>query len=166
MLMGSRYLLFAVLGSSLPMSAAADICKYLDAEGRTVYSTTPIKNAKRVACFKSAAPPPAPVDSDESVVRREQRLERSVDSMPSTKVDSATQVRRDNDRRGILKDELAQEGKLLSEAQVRLEEQEAMRHGEERNYQKVLDRLKPYQDQVNRHQRNIDSIQKELDNLR
>ena len=89
-----------------------------------------------------------------------------MESSPSNKVDSATQARRDDDRRSILKDELAGEKALLDEAQKRFEEEEAIRNGDERNYQRVLDRLKPFQDRVNQHQRNIDSITKELENTR
>jgi hypothetical protein len=44
-------------------------------------------------------------------------------------------------------------------------EQEAVREGGEKNYQRVLDRLKPYQDSVQLHERNIDALQKEIGNL-
>ena len=41
-----------------------------------------------------------------------------------------------------------------------------MRTGDEKNYQRVLDRLQPYKDRVAQHERNIQAIQKELNNLR
>ena len=41
-----------------------------------------------------------------------------------------------------------------------------MRFGDEKNYQRVLDRLKPYQDDVERHERNVAALQKELSNVR
>lgn len=162
MLMESRVfaLLFAL--ACTQASAAADICKYVDDEGRTVYSTVPIKNGKKQVCFKSAAPPPPAATDEESAARSE----RAVRSEPHARVDGATQSKRDNDRREILKAELSKEMKLLDEAQRRYEEEEAVRSGDERNYQKVLDRLKPYQDTVNRHKRNVDSLQQELANVR
>ena len=162
MLMEFRTITLAVCAGLASLAFGADICKYTDEDGRTVYSTVPIKNAKKIVCFKSAAPPPPPATDEESA----SRSERAVESAPAPKVDSSTQARRDNDRRSILLSELAQERKLLDDAQKRFEEEEAIRHGDERNYQRVLDRLKPFQDKVNLHQRNIESIQKEIDNLR
>ncbi|MGL4408555.1 MAG: DUF4124 domain-containing protein, partial [Zoogloea sp.] len=47
-----------------------------------------------------------------------------------------------------------------------LAEQEAVRYGDERNYQKVLDRLQPYKDKVQMHERNIEALRRELANLR
>ncbi len=41
-----------------------------------------------------------------------------------------------------------------------------MRHGDERNYQRVLDRLKPFQEAVERHERNVAALKKELGALR
>jgi len=163
MLMEKKFWMAAALAACIPAATAADICKYTDEDGRIVYSTVPIKNGKKVACFKTAAPPPQPPERDEEPSKR---TERAMESSPSNKVDSATQARRDDDRRSILKDELAREKALLDEAQKRFEEEEAIRYGDERNYQRVLDRLKPFQDRVNQHQRNIDSITKELENTR
>lgn len=166
MLMDQRFWMTAAFAICTQLATAADICKYTDADGRTVYSTVPIKNGKKVACFKTAAPPPPPPEADVEPSKRAERAERAVESSPSAKVDSATQAQRDNDRRSILQDELTRERKLLDEAQKRFDEEEAIRSGDERNYQRVLDRLKPFQDRINQHQRNIDSITRELDNLR
>ncbi|MCC6658486.1 MAG: DUF4124 domain-containing protein, partial [Rhodocyclaceae bacterium] len=73
---------------------------------------------------------------------------------------------RDNDRRKILDQELATEQKMLDEARKALAEQEAVRTGDERNYQRVLDRLQPYKDKVALHERNIEALKKEIGNLR
>ena len=47
------------------------------------------------------------------------------------------------------------EEKGLADAKAKLAEQESIRNGDEKNYQRVLDRLKPYQDAVERHERNV-----------
>ena len=51
----------------------------------------------------------------------------------------------------------AAEGKL-AEARKNLAEQEAIRGGDERNYARVLERLKPYQDAVEQAQREVDGL--------
>lgn len=82
------------------------------------------------------------------------------------KVDSGTQKQRDTDRRKILERELASEEQLLDRARKDLAEQESIRLGSERNYQRVLDRLEPYQKKVKLHEDNVANLKKELANLR
>ena len=82
------------------------------------------------------------------------------------RVDRDTQKSRDDGRRRILEDELTTEAKGLSDARAKLAEQEGIRNGDEKNYQRVLDRLKPFQDAVERHERNIAALKKELAGLR
>ena len=78
------------------------------------------------------------------------------------RVDPSTQRARDGGRRRILEDELATEQRSLDHAKQELSTQEGQRNGDERNYQKVLERLKPYQDAVERHERNVAALQQEL----
>ncbi|MDH4151826.1 MAG: DUF4124 domain-containing protein [Betaproteobacteria bacterium] len=82
------------------------------------------------------------------------------------KVDTPTQQQRDGERRKILEQELANEQKLLDQAKKDLAEQEAIRLGSERNYQRVLDRLAPFQKKVALHESNIANLRKELSTLR
>ncbi len=82
------------------------------------------------------------------------------------RVDKDTQKGRDNSRRRILEDELMQEQQLLSHAKNALSQQESVRNPDERNPQRVLDRLRPYQEVVDRHARNIEALNKELANNR
>jgi hypothetical protein len=64
-----------------------------------------------------------------------------------------------------LQQELAKEQELLAEAKKALAEQEAVRSGDERNYARVLERLRPYQESVELHEKNIAALQRELANL-
>ena len=82
------------------------------------------------------------------------------------KVGETAQKERDNDRRRILENELEAEKRNLEQARKDLAEQEAIRTGDERNYQRVLDRLEPYKNKVALHERNIEAIEKELAKLR
>jgi hypothetical protein len=68
-------------------------------------------------------------------------------------------------QREILEKELASEQQLLAKAQKDLADQEAIRTGDERNYARVLERLQPYKDSVETHQKNIEALQRELSNL-
>jgi hypothetical protein len=78
------------------------------------------------------------------------------------RVDGETQKARDNDRRKILEQELANEQKLLEQARKELAEQDSVRLGSERNYQRVLDRLEPYKKRVKLHEDNIANLRREL----
>jgi hypothetical protein len=82
------------------------------------------------------------------------------------RIEPGTQKTRDNDRRRILEEELATEQRALDDAKKELAEQEGQRSGDERNYQRVLDRLQPYKDRVQLHERNIDALHREIANLR
>ena len=61
--------------------------------------------------------------------------------------------------------ELTQEESMLADARKKLAEQEAVRGGSESNYAKVLERLKPYQDTVEVHEKNVEALKRELNNL-
>jgi hypothetical protein len=68
-------------------------------------------------------------------------------------------------QRDVLEQELATEEGLLTKARQALTEQEAVRSGDERNYARVLERLQPYKDSVDLHQKNVEALKRELVNL-
>ena len=68
-------------------------------------------------------------------------------------------------QRETIERELNQEQGMLSDARQKLSEQEGVRGGEEKNYARVLERLKPYQDTVEVHQKNVEALKRELNNL-
>jgi hypothetical protein len=82
------------------------------------------------------------------------------------RVDGDTQRSRDAERRRILEQELANEQKLLDGARKELAEQESQRLGNERNYQRVLDRLEPFKKKVKLHEDNVANLRRELANAR
>ena len=69
-------------------------------------------------------------------------------------------------QREILETELAQEQAALAKARQQLAEQEQVRYGNERNYARVEERLQPFKDSVETHQKNIEALRRELANLR
>jgi hypothetical protein len=167
----TRALPFLLLAVSGPV--AAETCKYVDAEGRIIYSNTPNnppKGAKKVKCFEDPAPRPAPAaeaprsGSDGSPAQPPRNADQPKSEFP--KVDGETQRKRDLERQKILEEELANEEQALEQARQELAEQEAVRTGGERNYQRYLDRVQPFRDAVSNHERNIEAIRRELNTLR
>jgi hypothetical protein len=142
--------------------ALAEVCVYVDSEGHVTYSNVteaPPKGTKKLRCFKEA-PPAAqaqPRSATESAPRQ---------GSDFPKVDEQTQKRRDNDRRRILEEELVAEQQQLDAARKELSAQESTRYGDERNYQRYLDRVQPYRDKVSTHERNIEALRQELSNLK
>ncbi len=160
-----RTLLFVVFLASA--SSWAETCKYLDADGHVIYSNTPStppKGAKKVKCFDDPAPRQAPAVES----AKDKTQTRSGDSQRGDfpKIDDKTQKKRDGERRMILEDELASELQQIEQAKQQLAEQESVRTGGERNYQKFLDRVQPFRDAVANHERNIEAIKREISNLK
>ena len=82
-------------------------------------------------------------------------------------MDTGTQRNRDETRRKILEEELDAAEKRLSEARQKLVEQDAVRTLEEKvQPQRAMDRLRPYQQEVERQEQNVASLKRELSNLR
>jgi phage shock protein A len=68
-------------------------------------------------------------------------------------------------QKDILEKELTSEQSALAKAKEELAAQEAVRSGDERNYARVLERLQPYKDSVETHEKNIEALRRELNNL-
>jgi len=82
------------------------------------------------------------------------------------KVSGDDQKQRDGERRKILESELQAEEQALESARKALAEEDAVRYGNERNFQKKLDRLQPFQAKVEQHERNVEALKKEIANLK
>jgi len=126
----------------------------VDENGRKTYTNFPQKGAKRLNLdppSSMAAPKPrAPAATPPGFPR----------------VDGETQKQRDGTRRTILEQELTAERNLLDEARKSLAEGEATRLGDERNYQKYLDRVQGLKDNVSLHEKNVEALNKELAGVR
>ena len=132
--------------------AQSEVYKCPDASGRPTYT-----NVKRDTVGKNCT-----LVSKEVSVVPAQVPARAVQSSAVSDTASA----RNENRRKILESELQNEQQLLSDAQQKLAEQEGIRDGGERNYARVLDRLKPYQEAVSQHTKNIEQLRGELGRLR
>jgi hypothetical protein len=88
----------------------------------------------------------------------------STSSSPSAfpKVDAGTQKARDNDRAAILDEERRKENSKLLELKKEFNGGEPERRGDERNYQKYLDRVEKLKEDIQRSENNLKSLDREL----
>jgi hypothetical protein len=85
---------------------------------------------------------------------------RGAESFP--RVSASAQKERDNDRRRILEDELRKEQERLANLQGEYKNGEPDRLGNERNYQKYLDRVQQLKQDIERTEGNLATIRREL----
>jgi chromosome segregation ATPase len=145
----------ALVGSA--HAQRTDIYKCVDASGRASYTNDRRETAGRkcelVTTQINVAPLPAPPA----------RQTRSPSTFP--KETASQRASAAGRQRDILEKELATEQQLLEKARQALAQQEQVRTGEERNYAKVLERLQPYKDSIETHEKNIEALRRELANL-
>jgi len=138
-------------------AAQAPVCKYVDANGNTVFSNLPPeKGHRKISCM--GADEPAKSTS-------------SARSTPSPagfpKVDAQTQKGRDDMRRKVLADELAAEERLLADARITYANGAPVPLGEEQaNAEKYRERITRLRQSVQLHERNVEALKKELGNMR
>ena len=82
-----------------------------------------------------------------------------------TRVDPSAQRARDNDARRILADELRREEERLAALQKEFNNGEPERRGDERNYQRYLDRVAELKAGILRKESDIAAIKRELAKL-
>jgi hypothetical protein len=152
----SRALILGMFGAALALPAHAqrtEIFKCVDASGRASYTNdkheTAGKQCEVVTTQINVAPPPKPPGA--RAFPRESTSDRRVAA---------------SRQREILEKELAAEEQDLAKARQALAEQEAVRSGDERNYARVLERLQPYKDRIETHEKNIEALKRELSSLR
>lgn len=129
-----------------------EIFKCVDANGKPLYTSD-----KRDTAGKKC-----------EVVSREVNVVPAQKKTPSAfpRESASDRLNATNRQRSALEQELKTEEGLLAKAKENLAAQEAIRSGDERNYARVLERLKPFQDDVALHQKNVDALRNELGRLR
>ena len=153
MALNNRLIGWVFLALAAPCGhAQSEVYKCPDASGRPTYT-----NVKRDTVGKKCTL----VSKEVSVVPAQVPAR----AVQSSAVSDPTSARNEN-RRRILESELQNEQQLLSDARQKLAEQEGIRDGDERNYARVLDRLKPYQEAVSQHTKNIEQLRAELGRLK
>ena len=92
------------------------------------------------------------------------KLDASGSAFP--KIDSQVQKRRDQDRMQILLDEVKREESRLIELKQEYQNGEPERLGSERNYAKYQERVAQMKDDIQRTEKNIEALKREIGNLK
>lgn len=155
--------------------AHADIFKCVDAEGRTTYTNSPAssRGCTPLRTDQAVSSIPAPARAPAAAPQA------SPSAFP--RVAPEAQRARDDTRRQVLEKELAGEEQALAAARQALADEERRDAPEDRNIRrtaqdgrtfssinpaKTEERLKPFRDRVELHQRNIDALRREINGLR
>jgi septal ring factor EnvC (AmiA/AmiB activator) len=152
---GALLIIAVGLVAGMPLRAQGDIYKCVDDRGKPLYTSekrdTVGKKCETVTREAvSVVPAAKPVAKSPAGFPKESASERA----------SSKAKQRDTIER-----ELSQEESMLSDARKKLAEQESIRSGDEKNYARVLERLKPYKDTVEVHEKNVEALKRELSNL-
>lgn len=156
-----RILLLGLAAASLP-AWADTLYKCQNPDGRTTYTNQ--KTNKSCEIISQ--------DKPVSTFAPTQRPAKQATPADFPRVNGEQQRSRDTDRRAILEKELANEQKNLEAAKKELAEQESLVAPEERvvgggiQVVKREARIQSYRDKVQLHERNLESIRKEIANLK
>lgn len=158
-----RILAIACLGSSLAVTTAPTLAQDSDRmwRCRNKDGTTEFTNVQGSTSGRDCRL----VDQHVTVVPATSPTRARTRSKTPSNYPKETQAKRASAKekqRQILETELDQERGLLDKSKKALAEQEAVRFGNEKNYARVLARLKPYQDTVEVHQKNVEALEREL----
>ena len=160
-----RALIFVTLGASPAFAGAqsTEIYKCVDSTGRPLYTSdkrdTAGKKCALVSRESNVVPGQKP-NTGKPTAGASSELGRFPRETPSQ---AATAKGR---QREILEKELSSEQMALAKAKQNLAEQAAVRMGNEANYARVEERLRPFKDNVETHEKNIEALRRELSNLR
>jgi hypothetical protein len=155
-----RALIFVTFGvfPALVGAQTTEIYKCIDAAGRLTYTSDKRETSdkKYTKC--------ALVSREINVVPGQKPASRELGRFPrETAAQAATAKGR---QREILEKELQSEQIALAKAKGDLAGQEAVRTGNEQNYARVEERLRPFKDNIETHEKNIEALRRELSNLR
>ncbi|HEY0846719.1 MAG TPA: DUF4124 domain-containing protein [Noviherbaspirillum sp.] len=155
-------LLTAVAGVA---SAQSEVYLCVDEHGKKEYKNTGMtKGCKKVDLPGITTIPAPPKKAAPAQTAAAKPAASSPSDFP--KVDSDAQKTRDNDRRQILLDELKSEEQKLANLKQEFNNGEPERRGDERNYQKYLDRVAAMKEDISRTEKNIDALKREIANLK
>ncbi len=160
-----------VLAAGVLLCAAAQaqttVYKCVDAQGRVEFTDTGKKGCKALNLPGYIPAPPARSAPAPAASRPNNPVPAATPSPANfPRVDSSQQRARDDDRRGILNEELRAEEQKLADLRKVFNNGEPERQGNERNYAKYQERVSQMRDDISRAERNIEALRREIANIR
>jgi hypothetical protein len=153
--------------------AQATVYKCVDEQGRIEFTDTSRRGCKALdlpglipAPPRRVAPAAPALPQQGTPAPRASSAQTPAAPAAFPRVDTSAQRVRDNDRREILNDELRSEEKRLADLRRDFNGGEPERQGNERNYAKYQERVAHMRDDLNRTERNIEALKRELANIR
>ena len=143
--------------------AQSSIYKCVDAQGRVEFT-----DISKTGCKALDLPGTIPAPARRSGAAPRQQSASVPVATPANfpRVDTSVQKARDDDRRGILNDELRAEEKKLAELKATFNGGEPERQGNERNYAKYQERVASMKEDISRSESNITALRREIANIR
>jgi hypothetical protein len=143
-------------------SARAEIYKYVDENGQVTFTDVARKGVRPNQVYNLPRGPAHMGAGGNSNAKK------SMSFRPADfpRIDPATQRKRDDLRRQVLQEELANERQNLDEAKRQLALGTRTMPGERPSDGSYISRTRKLQDAVEQHESNINAIQKELGNAR
>jgi len=155
----STLLLAGVLALAAGAASAADGSTYYQCPGNVFTNTLTPKEAEAKGCKAMVTQQPTTIPAPK--VRSTSAAPAPANSA-SSKVDAQEQKQRDSDARKILQDELIKAQQSLDALQKEYNNGQPERKGDEKNYQKYLDRTADLKAQIARTESDINAITREL----
>jgi hypothetical protein len=157
----------AVVIAAIPVPARAEagpIYMCVDEYGRR--SFTNVKSEMKGRKCERQVEPTMPLTPLTSLPRAAGKSPGAASPADFPKVDAGTQKARDDVRRKVLAEELASEQKQFAQANQDLTAARATRTGEDRSSPKYLERVNEAEQAMQRHRQNVESLQREIGNLK
>ncbi|HZH08469.1 MAG TPA: DUF4124 domain-containing protein [Lautropia sp.] len=156
-----RVSLAASVAGFLAPAAQAQIYRCQSPDGTPLYQNSPGKNCKPMD-LPSLTTIPSP--RTPAPAARATTANAAPTDVP--RVDASAQRSRDSDRKRILEDELGREQARLEQVREEYNGGEPERLGNERNYQKYLDRVARLKDDITRSETSVASLRRELEGVK
>jgi hypothetical protein len=156
--MKRHLVIFPLLFVTFAAHAQGEVYLCVDSSGNREYKNTgSVTHCKKVEL-------PGVTTIPAQIPRQQVTAVKSPSDFP--RVDDATQKARDNDRKQILTDEVKSEQLKLAGLRGEYNNGQPERRGDERNYAKYQERTAALKDSISRSEKNLEALNRELNNLK